>query len=295
MECPFAQRSSLDPWQAVARRQREAMTGDFHNGTYRCRYWVWGDGPPLVCVPSLTGDAACFTLVQACLSSQFRCISYDLPDGVTDGADLRTLSHADLVDHVFRLLDHLGISRSYIFGASFGSTIALAAMHARPACLPRGILQAGFAYRPLGWGERALVWLGRRSYRPLSSLPGLAFVLHRSHAGPFGGSSSPLWEFFQQRYLTPPIAAICHRAWLMHQLDLRPILPEIHQPVLVIGGDADPLVRRVAEEELVRGLPHGRRVELHHCGHHPLFTHAEVLAELVRQFLTPPTTEERRC
>ena len=84
------------------------------------------------------------------------------------------------------------------------------------------------------------------------------------------------------------MAAVAHGALLLHRLDLRPILAGIRQPVLLVCGDGDPLVSRSCEEDLLTGLPNVRRVELCRCGHNPLFTHPEVLAEVVRGFLTPP-------
>ena len=86
----------------------------------------------------------------------------------------------------------------------------------------------------------------------------------------------------------PPIAAVAHRALLIHRLDLRHLLAEIHQPVLLVCGDHDPLVGPACEEALLRGLPNAGRAQLAGCGHNPLFSHPEVLAELTRQFLTPP-------
>jgi pimeloyl-ACP methyl ester carboxylesterase len=35
-------------------------------------------------------------------------------------------------------------------------------------------------------------------------------------------------------------------------------------------------------------LPNVRRVEFDNCGHFPYFTHPEPLAEIIREFLTPP-------
>src|SRR5262249_47018497 len=86
-----------------------------------------------------------------------------------------------------------------------------------------------------------------------------------------------------------PIATLAHHSLLLHGTDLRPILGGIRQPVLMVCGDRDPLVRRAHEEVLQQGLPNVRRLEMDNCGHFPYLTHAEVLAEIVRQFLTPPS------
>src|SRR5262249_2455297 len=104
----------------------------------------------------------------------------------------------------------------------------------------------------------------------------------------FADRPPELWEFFLTRSNAHSIAAVAHRAMMVHRLDLRPILPAIRQPVLLVGGDRDPVVSRACEDELGAALPNARRVELMHCGHNPLFTHPEVLAELARQVLTPP-------
>ena len=42
------------------------------------------------------------------------------------------------------------------------------------------------------------------------------------------------------------------------------------------------------EGPLMEGLPNVERIEFPKCGHYPQYTHAPVLAEVVRRFLTPP-------
>src|SRR5436309_2539033 len=105
-----------------------------------------------------------------------------------------------------------------------------------------------------------------------------------AHAWP--DTRTPLWSPMPWR--CPIMSAVARRALLLHQTDLRPLLPRIRQPVLLACGDLDPLVNRGCEETLLRGLPQARRIELSACGHNPQFTHPEILAELVRHFLTPP-------
>ena len=58
------------------------------------------------------------------------------------------------------------------------------------------------------------------------------------------------------------MAAVAQCAVTLHRLDLRPLLPSIRQPVLLICGDCDPLVGKKCEEDLQRGLPNAslRRV-----------------------------------
>src|SRR5271155_425383 len=134
----------------------EAIRGVCDTGRYRCPYFVWGRGPTLVCIPGMIDDALSFVRPLALLSRHFRCIAYDWPNGGSDGAHWPTYRHRDLVADLFALLDHLDVGEAIVAGYSFGSTVALAALHAQPRRLPCGVLLSGFARRPLAPAEALL-------------------------------------------------------------------------------------------------------------------------------------------
>jgi len=274
--------------EALALFDREAIQGTCDTGRYRCRYAVWGAGPPLLFVCGLSGDARSFVPLMARLRRNFRCISYDLPAGRGDGARLARIGHADLVADVFALLDELGQRQCAIMGFSFGSTVALAALAARPERFSRGVLESGFAYRRLAPAEVLLARLCRHWQAPIRQAPFRDAVIRRAHHGPFAELPPEVWRFFVERSGTAPIAAVTHRALLIHQLDLRSQLAGIRHPVLLVSGDADPLVNRLCTQTLAEGLPNAMHIELQSCGHYARYTHPGELAEAVRQFLTPP-------
>lgn len=267
--------------EALERFEREAVRGVCDTGRYRTDYWTWGSGPPLLFVHGLAGTSHSFVRVAALLAPRFRCIAYDLPAA--------GCTHADLVSDLFALLDHLKLPRCYVYGASLGATVALAALAARPERMPRAILQSGFAHRRL---RRLECWLARIGcWLPgtLRWFPPWPRMLRHMHQGPFAGLPPQVWGFFEQQATSSRIATVSRLGLLTHQLDLRPLLSGIRQPVLLIDGDADPLVDRACGEELLAGLPNARRVELVGCGHLPAYTHPEPTAALVCDFLTPPT------
>jgi pimeloyl-[acyl-carrier protein] methyl ester esterase len=82
-----------------------------------------------------------------------------------------------------------------------------------------------------------------------------------------------------------------HQAAWIHQLDLRPELPGVRQPVLLVHGERDGVIPRPHAEMLREGLPSAGLAVLEGCGHLPYYTHPEALAELVTRFLTPPGAE----
>jgi pimeloyl-ACP methyl ester carboxylesterase len=272
---------------ALRRFEGEAVHAICDTGRYRAPYFSWGQGPPLIFIHGLSDTCRSFVLPLALLSRHFRCLVYDLPTGRRDGARLRNGTHADLVADLVAVLDHAQIRQGYLFGSSFGSTITLAALKACPERFPRAVLQGGFAHRPLAPAECLLAWLARFWPGTMAALPFRTAIMRRNHSAPFVGRPTEVWDAFLAQSGASPISAVAYRALLMHRTDLRSILADIYQPILLVCGDRDPLVDRTYEEVLLKGLRNAGRVELPRCGHFPYYTHPELLAEVVRGFLTP--------
>jgi pimeloyl-ACP methyl ester carboxylesterase len=272
---------------ALHRFEKEATRGTHDTGRYICSYYVWGSGPPLLFVHGLGDIAKGFVPAISMLAAHFRCIAYDLPTGRGDRARLNRYSHSDLVADVFSLLDHLSAPQAYVLGTSLGGTIALGAMRAQPERIPRAILVGSFARRALARREVLLVRLA--SFWP-GSIRHLPFrePFHKAAYGPRSDDRNGLWNFYFENTGVPPIRALARRALIVNSLDLRSILSEIHQPVLMICGDRDVVVNQACEDVLLRGLPNAARVELVDSGHMSHYSHAPAIAELVRHFLTPP-------
>jgi pimeloyl-ACP methyl ester carboxylesterase len=119
-------------------------------------------------------------------------------------------------------------------------------------------------------------------------LPGRERVARAVDYATFAPCPPAVWRFFLDCTGSTPVAAFAQRADLLHRVDLRPVLGTIRQPVLLVCGDRDPLVGPGCHEDLLNGLPNARRVEVTDCGHYPQYTHPQVLADVVRPFLTPP-------
>ncbi len=283
----FASHAELQA--AQARFNAEATCGAFHTGRYRLRYAVWGESarPPVVFVHGLTDQARSFVMVMARLvDAGFRCVGYELPNGRDDDADLGAYQHAHLVDDLIALLDHLRIDRADLLGSSFGTTVALRALATHPDRFRRGVLKGGFARRPLSAIERGPAWLARRWPLRLGQLPGYRLVMARLEGRGFARCPPEVFRYLLTCTGATPVRAVARRALMLAALDLRPLLPRVSQPVLMIGGDCDGIVPRWCEEEVERGLKNVRRVELSPCGHYPQYTMpgptAEAIAGLLR-------------
>lgn len=285
--CPGSPPCEISLSEVLRRFEQEAQSGICNTGRYRCAYLTWGKGPPLVFIHGMGDAALSYAPVMARLTGHFRCIAYALPAGGPDGARLDRYTHADLAADLFALLDHLGLRQSYVMGSSFGSMIALTAAHQRPERLPRLALQGGFARRPLAPAEVLLARLMRHCWVRQRAMP-LHRVLRRHMAfASFASRPAEVWDFFEQNTTADPLAVLAYRALMIHVTDLRPLLPAIRQPVLLVCGDGDHLVGRQCEQELEEGLPNSGRVVLPDCGHFPHFTDPEPFAQLLHAFFTP--------
>jgi pimeloyl-ACP methyl ester carboxylesterase len=257
-------------------------------GRYRCRYAVWGDGPPLIFVHGLGDNLSSSLLAMALLRQKFRCIAYDQPTGVDDGCRLTTYTHDQLAGDLLSLMDHLGLRRAAVLGHSFGSTVAAKAMVAAPERIPRAVMVGGFAKRPLAWGEWFLCRLLKRCPGATRQVPLRLTALERSHAAPFALCEPERWKFFLEQSGSVPIRVLTHWALELHRTDIRPLLPQIAQPVLLVCGDRDPLVPHEHQQYLFTHLRNAVMFQITDCGHFPALTHPEALAGAVERFLLAP-------
>jgi pimeloyl-ACP methyl ester carboxylesterase len=278
----------ITPAEALRLFEREGTRGVCNTGRYQMPYSIWGEGPPLVLIHGLGDTFRSFLAPMALLSANFRCIAYDLPTGRGDRARLGNYRHDDLATDLLALLDHLQLKQSYAFGSSFGATIALAAGRLQPQRLPRLVLQGGFARRPLARAELLLARITCYLPGSMRHLPYRERILERTHLEPFTNRSSQVWRTFLEWTGETPIAATARQALVLHRVDLRSVLPEIRQPVLLLCGDGDPLIGASQEEVLLQGLPNVGRVVIPGCGHMASYTHPEAVASITHDFLTPP-------
>jgi pimeloyl-ACP methyl ester carboxylesterase len=292
MSCPPTQ-SAACPLHAaprladtLRRYDAEAEHGVCETGRYRCRYARWGQGPPLVLIPGMGADARAFAPLMQFLVEHFRCITYDLPAGGEDGARLDRYRPEDYAADLLALLDHLQVPQAYLLGVSFGSTVALQALHTAPTRLPRAALQGGFAHRPLALAERLLVRLLRHWHGRAGMVPFRSQLLKSCHFAPFAGQPE-MWDYFLETAGNVPVHVLAQRALVLHDLDLRPVLPAIRQPLLLVTGEVDALVSSACSEELAKGLPNAGQIQLKGCGHYAQFTHTAELADVLVHFFTP--------
>ncbi|MFH9722693.1 alpha/beta fold hydrolase [Streptomyces sp. NPDC017254] len=194
-------------------------------------------------------------------------------------------------DDVRDLLDHLGVERTAVVGASFGGRIALELAVRHPGRVSALALLGsdipGFApgAELRAWGEREDELL------EAGDLDGAVEFNVDTWLGPEAGPGARAlvremqWRAFEVQLAAPE--------------EFEPVEPEIaaddlagiEVPALVVTGAHDHPDFRAVADDLTRLLPGARRVDLDWAGHLPALERPDETARLLTAFLTETTSD----
>jgi pimeloyl-ACP methyl ester carboxylesterase len=249
---------------------------------YTAEYQEWGNGPPLLLVPGLAGGCQLMAPLARALAEHFRVITYQLR-GETDCFALRRrFGLPDLAADLVELLDWLCLERPAVLGVSFGGLLALELAARQPGRL-RALAVQGAGAR---WDARLLCQVVSRLLSGCPLPPDSPFVNQFFNLF-FGGKQRPeaLFRFVTRTCWQTDQSVMAHRFRLAEQFDISGRLARIQVPTLVLAGDRDLLVSERSLNDLCRGLPQARRVDLPETGHLACVTQPRRMASEVVQFL----------
>ncbi len=221
--------------------------------------------PPLYLGPSLGTSLAVWDPQARALTERFRVVRWDLPGhgGSSAGLLPAPASVADLGQLVLDLADALGHDTFAYAGISLGGAIGtwLAANHpARISSLALVCTSARFG-EPQPWLERA------ESIRTKGAEPIAANAPGRWFTPAFAASGDPAVASLtadQRTVDTDSYAACCE---VLAGLDLRPDLPRVTAPTLVIAGRDDQATPPPHARALADGILDAQLLELPRAAH----------------------------
>jgi pimeloyl-ACP methyl ester carboxylesterase len=237
-------------------------------------YDVQGDGEPLLLIPYLSADHACYAFQLPAYTEHFSCIAIDLPGSGESDKPAGPYSTEGYADQVAAFLDAIGIEQAHVAGVSLGAGVGmhLAARHpgrVRSLSL-HSAWDASDAYL------RSVVELWRTL---ASSLPTVADVVIQ---GIFPLAFTPemyvsrpeyvdgLVDFVRSRPAQPVDAFLAQtEAALAH--DVSGVLGEIGAPTLITFGARDLVCSTRFAEPLKSGIGGSELVvfeQLSHAGLH---------------------------
>ena len=261
-----------------------------------------GQGEPVLLLHGGDGVAAQWEPLLSCLSSQFHIYAPDRPGcGLTDmfnyrGVPLR--EHA--VSFVLRTMDALGLKSANLVGNSMGGYFALVFALAYPERVKRLVTVGEPA------GSSATIPPANRVLA-MRGLNGLMFATLMKPG------ASATYEGFKRILVAHP-ARLSHayldcctaaseipgatESWLTLLEDchitsgrstltysLRPELPKLSMPTLLIWGDKDSFGPPSLAEEMAQSMPHGRSEVVPDAGHLAWLDQPDRVAGLIANFL----------
>jgi pimeloyl-ACP methyl ester carboxylesterase len=158
------------------------------------------------------------------------------------------------------------------------------ALARHPGRIQRAIFQAGFAHRSLSWFERQIIDICRWLPGRLRHFPGRNAVQRHNHRRWFPPFDGTRWQFFSDNTGSAPLAELAGRAAIVRDCDLRPLLPGIEEPLLLLRGEGNGPLLDKCNQELADGLPHATVESMNDTGLIPFLTHPHRLAKVVHAF-----------
>jgi 3-oxoadipate enol-lactonase len=223
-----------------------------------------GSGPDLVMLHSLLTDPGSFAAIVPALSRSRRVTLVSLPGfGRSTAAGTSIEDSADRLAHLISTLD----GKPDVLGNGYGGFIAVALAARHGERLGKLVLADTGAVFPES---------GRAAFRAMAEAVekgGMAAIV-----------DTAVRRIFPEDYLAAHPEVIAQRREVLlranpanfaaacralAKLDLRPELPRIRNPTLVVVGSLDAATPPALARELAAGIPAAKLVELPGCGHCP--------------------------
>ena len=205
------------------------------NHGVRLFYEVAGEGPAMVLIHANPFDHNLWAYQTARFSNRFRIVAPDLRGYGRSDKIATPFGLDDLADDIVAVCAHAGVERAIIGGISVGSGIALALALDHPGLVKALILVGGASSRPAAYDGRIAGYEGpgfpayRRTHMEECFAPGFAATPHGRYLIEGFLESDPLLDG----------KAIGQVFRARGGTDLRPRLPSLRLPVLVVNGAYD--------------------------------------------------------
>lgn len=266
-------------------------------GGINTRYWVLGQGKPLLLIHGLGASCDYWRYNIRALSQGCRVYAFDLPGCGRSDKEIDEFSLDFAGEFVAVFMDAVGVDRASLVGNSLGGAVSLQFAVQYPHRLEKLVLvssgglgrELGLSFRlfkiPLLGELMAWAWSTkpevRRTLRSIVYDPqiiGDDFVDQLAELTPLPGAKEMLLS----------VARVGIDFWGQNMRLLEPLLrrvPEIEAPTLIIWGAQDPVIP-VAHAHIAHRMIENSQLHIFdRCGHVPQIEKPEEFNQLVLDFL----------
>jgi 3-oxoadipate enol-lactonase len=251
-------------------------------------YEVQGDGEPIVLIPYLAADQACYAFQVAEYAKHFTCYTVDNRGAGLSSKPEGTYTTELLADDVAAFMEAVGVDRAHIFGVSLGAATGmwLAAKHpvrvkslslhsAWPATDPflAGVVES---WRIMARG------LGSVTDMVINGILLYCFTPEEYATRPEYIES--IAEFVRGRPM-PPVDAFLRQSRAVLSHDAREVLGSIQAPTLITYGDRDTVTSTRFAAPLMDAILDTELVVFNNCAHAAIYEDVEGFNERTLAFL----------
>jgi pimeloyl-ACP methyl ester carboxylesterase len=251
-------------------------------------YEVQGEGEPLLLIPYLSADHACYAFQLPAYTEQFSCIAVDLPGTGESDKPAGPYSTEGYADQVAGFLGAIGVEQAHVAGVSLGAAVGMHLAVRHPGRVRSLSLHSAWDSSDLYLRTVVEMW------RTLaSSLPTVADAVI---AGIFPFCFTPemyvdrpefvdtLVDFVRSRPAQPPDAFLAQtEAALAH--DASAVLGEIGVPSLITVGARDLVCSARFAERLDTRINGSELVVFEHLSHAGLHEDPDAFNRATLDFL----------
>jgi pimeloyl-ACP methyl ester carboxylesterase len=251
-------------------------------------YEVQGEGEPMVLIPYLAADQACYAFQVADYAKDFTCYTVDLRGAGLSGKPEGTYTTELLADDVAAFMQAVSLDRAHIAGLSLGAAASLWLAAKYPARVKSLSLHSA-------WDQsdpflRAVVGTWRVMATALDSVTEMViqgifpwcFTPELYAARPDYIES--LADFVRSRPM-PTVDAFLRQSEAVLNHDARAALGSIQAPTLITFGQHDQVTSTRFAAPLTEGIANSELIVFGDCSHAPIYENAEEFNQRTLEFL----------
>ena len=251
----------------------------------RIAYQRAGSGPVLVMLHGAPTDSRTWQWMLPDLARDHTVIAWDAP-GFGESSDIDDGWRASqFADALAAFVAALGLERPHVVGHSFGTMVALSLFRHHPKVPASLVLIGGYA----GWAGSLPPKEVARRLKMFLGMAALGDAFDpKSYPGLFSERIPPdreavLAAMMRENIRPPTVRAAGH---IGAETDLRPVLPTVDVPTLVLHGAADARSPLANAEALHAAISTSQLVVLPGLGHACVVEDPETCAAEIRRFVT---------
>jgi len=251
-------------------------------------YEQQGSGEPLILIPFLTAENACYSFQVKDYAQHFTCISIDLRGTGLSDKPSGPYTTEDMADDIAGLMKELGIESAHVSGLSLGAGIGLCLAAKYPEKIKTLSVHAGWTKTDLFLKTVISSW--QVSAKALGNIPELAIQnIFPWCFTPDLYSEKPeyieaLSDFVRSRPAQTVDDFLLHtRAVLNHNVEAQ--IDRITAPTQITLGEYDMITSTRFVAPMTDRIPNSELIIFENCAHAPLFEKVEEFNERTLEFL----------